>query len=131
MKMANLNKNRGQSLVETALVLPVIILVFLAIVDFGLLFNNYLMVSNASREGARSATLGRTDAEIRTTVSNVAASLDSARLTVNITPLQASRTSGNPVTVTVQYQYNMLTPVVAAIVPGPFELKTSTTMRCE
>lgn len=132
MRLKSFKNRRGQSLVETALVLPIILLILTGIIDFGLLFNNYLVVSNASREGARSAAIGSTDDQIRTVVGTVAASLDSSRLTVTITPDQTvGRSTGVAVAVTVQYQYNMITPIIAAIVPGPFQLQTTTTMRCE
>jgi len=125
-------KNKGQSLVETALMLPVILLLLTGIIDFGLLFNNYLIVSNASREGARAAVTGSTDAQIDTVVDNAAVSLDPANLTVTITPNETEgRNTGDAVTVTVQYKYSMITPIIAAIVPGPINLNTSTTMRCE
>ncbi len=125
-------KNKGQSLVETALLLPVILLLLTGIIDFGLLFNNYLVVSNASREGGRAAAIGSTDAQVRAVVNNDTASLDPANLTVTITPSESTgRRSGDAVTVTVQYRYSMITPVIAAIVPGPINLNTSTTMRCE
>lgn len=122
----------GQSLVEIALVLPVLLLILTGIIDFGMLFNNYLIVGNASREGARSAAVGSTDEQIRTVVYNVASTLDSSRLTITITPDQTTgRTTGDSVAVTVEYEYNMITPIIAAIVPGPIELRTDTTMRCE
>ncbi|HEX2947182.1 MAG TPA: TadE/TadG family type IV pilus assembly protein [Clostridia bacterium] len=132
MLCKNHKTQKGQSLVETALMLPVILLLLLGIIDFGLLFNNYMVVSNASREGARTAAIGSTDAQITAAAGNAAASLDPAKLTITITPDEATgRASGTPVTVTVKYQYSMITPVIAAVIPGPFDLKTSTTMRCE
>lgn len=126
------SKRKGQSLVETALVLPVLLIILTGIFDFGMLFNNYLMVSNASREGARTAVVGATDTEITTAVDTVAGSLDSTRLTITINPDQAAgRSRGDAITVTVKYQYKMITPIIAAIVPGPIDLISSTTMRCE
>lgn len=132
MRFAKKMNNKGQSLVETALMLPVILILLTGIIDFGLLFNNYLIVSNASREGARAAVTGKTDAQIDAVVDNVAVSLDPANLTVTITPDESTgRRTGDAVTVSVQYRYSMITPVIAAIVPGPLNLNTSTTMRCE
>lgn len=131
MILKRFEKRKGQSLVETALVLPIILLLLTGIVDFGLLFNSYLVVSNASREGARSAAIGSTDAQIKATINNVASTLDTTRLTITISPDQAARVTGNSVSVTVAYGYSMITPVIAAIIPGPFQLKTSATMRCE
>ncbi|MBI5955396.1 MAG: pilus assembly protein [Chloroflexi bacterium] len=46
---------RGQSLVELALALPILMLVLLIVVDFGRAFYAYVTVTNASREGARYA----------------------------------------------------------------------------
>jgi hypothetical protein len=60
--------DRGAELIELALVLPILALMFAAIVDFALMFQRYLVVSNAAREGARIAVLpgyGPTDVQNR------------------------------------------------------------------
>ena len=44
---------RGQSIVEMAIALPLLLLLTMAVVDFGRAYNNYIVVTNASREGAR------------------------------------------------------------------------------
>lgn len=49
------HRTRGQSLVEFALVLPVLLLFLLIVVDFGRLFFSYIEVKNAAREGANTA----------------------------------------------------------------------------
>lgn len=123
--------NRGQALVETALVLPIILLILLGIIDFGLMFNNYLVVSNASREGARTAAVGATDSEITSLVANVAATLDVSKITVTITPSQSLRKKGDEVVVTVDYDYNMITPIISSIIPGPLHLSSRSVMRIE
>ncbi|MEA3374756.1 MAG: TadE/TadG family type IV pilus assembly protein [Chloroflexota bacterium] len=48
-------RQRGASLVELALVLFILLLILAAIVDFGRVFNHYVVITNASREGAREA----------------------------------------------------------------------------
>jgi Flp pilus assembly protein TadG len=53
----------GQSMVEFSLVLPVVLLLLLAILKFGLLFNHYLTVTDAARVGARQLALGRGEKE--------------------------------------------------------------------
>lgn len=132
MKRNGCGKRNGQSLVETALILPFILLVLTAIIDFGLLFNNCLMVSSASREGARKAVTGGSDSQIVDAVRNTVLALDYSRLTIVITPDEAAgRDTGDAVTVAVEYEYSMVTPVIAAIIREPLQLKTSTTMRCE
>jgi Flp pilus assembly protein TadG len=47
----------GQSLVEFALVLTPLFLVLLGIIQFGFIFNTYVTLTNAAREGARSGTV--------------------------------------------------------------------------
>ena len=44
---------RGQSLVEFALVLMPLFVILLAIIQFGFIFNAYVTITNATREGAR------------------------------------------------------------------------------
>jgi Flp pilus assembly protein TadG len=48
---------RGQSLVEFALVLVPLFLLILGVVQFGLIFNSYVTMTNATREGARTGTI--------------------------------------------------------------------------
>lgn len=46
-------RERGQSLVETAIVLPVLVLLLAAVIDFGRVIDAYIVLTNAAREGAR------------------------------------------------------------------------------
>ncbi len=48
---------RGQSLVEFALVLPSLLLVLFGIIQFGFIFNGYVTLTNAVRDGAREGTI--------------------------------------------------------------------------
>ncbi len=50
-------RSNGQSLVEFALVLTPLFLVLLGIIQFGFIFNSYVTLTNASREGARSGSV--------------------------------------------------------------------------
>ena len=49
------NRENGQSMLEFFLVLPVFLLMFFIILDFGWLFYNYVSVENAARNAARKA----------------------------------------------------------------------------
>jgi Flp pilus assembly protein TadG len=54
--MRNINRKnpeRGAVVVEFALVLPLLMLLLMGIIEFGLLFYNQQVLTNASREGAR------------------------------------------------------------------------------
>jgi hypothetical protein len=124
--------SRGQSMVETALVLPIIILILMGIIDFGLLFNNYIVLSTASREASRKAAVGGTDAEITALVASLTGTLNAADRTTSITPVQALRAHGAQVTVTITYNSQLLTPVVGAFFPdGSAVLVSKTVMRVE
>lgn len=48
---------RGQSLVEFALVLTPLFLLLLGIIQFGFIFNSYVTLTNAAREAARSGSI--------------------------------------------------------------------------
>ena len=50
---------RGQALVEFAIVLPVLMLLIVGIVKGGLLYNNYLQLTDAVRSGARQLAIER------------------------------------------------------------------------
>jgi hypothetical protein len=54
MMVLNKGKSeRGAALVELAIMLPVLLLILMGIVEFGLLFYNQQVLTNSSREGAR------------------------------------------------------------------------------
>jgi hypothetical protein len=48
-------QNHGQGFVELMLVIPILVLMLAAVVEYGMLLNNYLKVLDATREGARLA----------------------------------------------------------------------------
>ena len=48
---------RGQSLVEFALVMMPLFIILLGIIQFGFIFNSYVTITNATREGARLGTV--------------------------------------------------------------------------
>ncbi len=50
-----MNRKQGQSIVEMALLLPVMLIVFFGIIEFGYLIFAYSMVSQAARNGAEAA----------------------------------------------------------------------------
>ena len=57
-----LGSNRGQAIIEFAFVLPLLCIMILGIIEFGVLFYDKAVVTNASREGARAAIAFQTDA---------------------------------------------------------------------
>ncbi len=58
MRRLIMRGERGQALVETVLLFPLILLVVLVLVEFGFAFNASITMSNASAEAARYAAVG-------------------------------------------------------------------------
>jgi Flp pilus assembly protein TadG len=54
-----LSSERGQSLTEFALALPILALLLFAVIQFGIVFNNYVTLTDATRAGARKGAVGR------------------------------------------------------------------------
>jgi hypothetical protein len=52
---------RGQTIVEFALILPLLVILMLGVIEFGILLYDKAIVTNASREGARAGVVFRAD----------------------------------------------------------------------
>ncbi len=127
-----LTKNQeGQSLVEFALVIPLLLIILMGIIEFGLMFNSFIVITNGSREGARLASLGGTDTEIVERVELVTRSIDITNITVTISPNYSSRSNGEMVTVLVEYDYQMISPIISNLLSPLINLESETIMRVE
>ncbi|HHX95652.1 MAG TPA: pilus assembly protein [Clostridia bacterium] len=127
-----LKENRGQGLVEMAIVLPVFILLFFGIIEFGRIFNAFLVTKEASREGARLAALGHENSIVVDAARDAAGIFDSKAVEVSISPSDMSnRKKGNAVTVTVSYTVDLVAPVISGILGEEFPVSASTVMRVE
>jgi Flp pilus assembly protein TadG len=95
-------------MVEFVIVLPILLLLLLAILQFGVVFNNYVTLTDAVRAGARQAAVGRSVADpTGAAVSRArasAADLDQSKLGVTVTSTWAQ---GADVTVTGSYPYSI------------------------
>lgn len=131
MRMRYLKQKRGQSLVETAIVLPLILILIMGIIDFGFLFNNYIVISNASREAARKGSLGGSDTDITQLIQNYTTTLDLSRMDIDIYPAQSQRFHGAEIKVTILYDNRLITPVIGALLGDTITLQGQVTMRVE
>ena len=61
--MIYLQNNRGVAAVELAICLPILILLVCGSIEFGILFYNEQVITNASREGARAGIVAETKTE--------------------------------------------------------------------
>jgi len=151
MKLRRIQKaSKGQSLVEFAMVLPLLVILIFGIIDFGMGLRSYISLTNATREGARFAAVGNVagaypvdcDGATNTTViGRVCVAIDGLDLTalddVSVT-YPDGQAPGNSVVVAAQYTYTFITPlgdIVSFISGGSFNdtltLNTSTDMRQE
>jgi Flp pilus assembly protein TadG len=55
----DLGSEQGQSLTEFALALPILALLLFAVIQFGIVFNNYVTLTDATRAGARKGAVAR------------------------------------------------------------------------
>lgn len=129
--MKVLKNEKGQSLVEFALILPLILLILMGILEFGVMLNSYLAINHASKEGARLGALGGTDAQVLQEILDISPALDTSKITVHINPAQGFRTRGTALTVTVDYNYQVMLPVVSSIINSGVQLEAQTSMRVE
>ena len=130
-RRATLRDERGQTMTEFAVVLPVLCLLVFGVIQFGLLFNDYLTLTDAVRTGARKAAVGRhlvdpagaAEAQVRT----AAQDLTQADLDVIVAP-SAAWESGSDMTVSASYPYNVN---LLGLVVASGRLRSTTTERVE
>jgi Flp pilus assembly protein TadG len=93
---------------EFAIILPVLVVLLFGIIQFGILFNNYVTLTDAVRAGARTAAVSRNDANptgaATTAVRTSASDLDQTNLNVTV---NSAWTAGTDVTVTATYPYSI------------------------
>lgn len=124
-RAAAARRERGQSLAEFAIMLPVLLILLMGVLDLGRAFFTYLALQDAAAEGAYFGTSYprcRTSADcanpnnIEYRVRQSApyggmVNWSAATVTSNV----PSRTPGDSLTVSVSYDFTLLTPVIQAV----------------
>jgi Flp pilus assembly protein TadG len=116
--------DRGQGMVEFALIVPVFLLIIVGLLDGALAVFNYSTVSNAARQGARVAIVDQDVASIENAIEDAAVGLDLDQLTVSLTPCSDI---GCEFVVDVEYDYqsfflgNFFSPTISSTVTMPVE----------
>ncbi|OZM57024.1 hypothetical protein CIB95_09650 [Lottiidibacillus patelloidae] len=128
------NDEKGQSLVEWAIILPIIILLFVGMIDFGYAFAKQHAVSQVAKELARSASIGETIADLQTEAFNMAGAIinpdtithtevsntsvftitatDGKQVIITFDESLKTRAKGKKFRVLVEYTYVPFTPIV-------------------
>jgi len=138
-------RERGQSLLEFAFVVPVFLLILMGVIDFSLGLKSWIQITNAAREAARYGAVncgagdidGTPVAELvedRAIDSATGLNLDPAK--IEVLNCEAGNATES-VTVTIDYDYKLISPLGGMMsflgggIPSTIELSSSADMRIE
>jgi Flp pilus assembly protein TadG len=126
-RIRRLAGERGTAILETALTLPLLLLVSVGIFEFGRAYQTWQVLTNAAREGARIAVLpnqvaGAVEARVRQYLVSGQLS-NAAAATVVVDPnavvnIGAGTATASLVTVNYPFQFIVLQPVASLVVSG-------------
>lgn len=132
---------KGQAMVEFALMLIPLLIIVSGIIDFGWIFYHKVMINNAAREGARYAAIHSSDVTYETDTETLINNILPTTFIKPVDPIAVLK--NNPVTgditVTITGDVDILTPFLSIIFSdsnegrGGIQLKISskTTMKME
>ncbi|MEX1029879.1 MAG: TadE family protein [Paenibacillaceae bacterium] len=124
-----ISHEKGQSLVEFALLLPLLLYLVCGIIDFGRIMYTQMQLNLTTQEAVRLGGLGRSDADIRQyTLDHVD---HPTKVIVTITPSDSLRKSGDYVKVSLEEQMEYITPLMSTVLPSPYRVVTDSTIRVE
>jgi Flp pilus assembly protein TadG len=147
-----LNDKDGTAIVEFAIVLPLLLIITLGIIEFSIALYDKAMITNASREGARTGIVFNVDSDgnwtpvedtvIQNRVNNYLEtylrSLGDGNAAANTTitrapdPMTGKYSPGGELHVSVTYRYTFLAlPNFIADIINPINLTANTVMRFE
>jgi Flp pilus assembly protein TadG len=126
---------RGQALVEFALVVPILLILVLGIVDFGSALRSWMAVTNSAREGARAGAVGANCEDIRQRAVGTSAGLLTG---ADVSVENCQGQPGTSVVVTVTHDYSFVTPLGSVLttfsggaLPSTITMISSSDMRIE
>lgn len=134
---------RGAAALEFAIVLPVLVLLLLGIIDFGIVMGAQTQISNAAREGARAGALTGSYSQAEKAAKNAIAGMPGAAdssTTVTITCttpagancslIDTTSDTGSTIKVSIAYLHNWISPVMLGMAPT-ITLHADSQMRIE
>ena len=133
-----LSSERGAELIEMVVVTPLLLLLLFGIIDFGFMFQRYVVLTNAAMEGARVGILpgySAGDAQARATTyaatGGVPGTVNAVATTVNLPGAGGGTWPGVRVTVTHVYNYPYIGPIAGLFsrTMASVTLTASSTMR--
>lgn len=128
-KFFRTKREQGQTMTEFALVLPLLALLLFGVIQFGIVFHQYVTLTDAVRTGARQGAVGRNLSNPGSTVVNrvrtSAADLDQSKLAVTV---NSTWEQGTDVSVNATYPYDIS---LLGVVVKSGNLSSTTTERVE
>jgi hypothetical protein len=128
-KRISLKNQQGQSMTEFALALPILAFLLFSVIQFGIVFNHFITLTDATRAGARKAAVSRRETDPQgvcvAAIRNAATDLDSAQLSPDC---QSTWLPGEDVRVTATYPYSIS---LLGLVVKSGRLSSTTTERVE
>lgn len=119
-----MNGERGAALVETALLLPMLLLLLMGVVDLGRAFATHIAVQDASQEGAMVAAFNPADGPLvvaQTVAAGASVPIAGSSVTVRCD------FSPDLVTVEVSHELTLITPMISNMLGGSITLIGSET----
>ena len=123
---AGIRSERGAVAVEFALLLPVLMIILLGIIEFGMAFSAQITLSNAAREGARTMAIQNSVIATGTAVIAAAPTVAPAIVTSQIVISPVVCAAGQVVTVEIRYPYHFLTSFFGS----GYTMTSKAAMRC-
>jgi Flp pilus assembly protein TadG len=132
MRKRLIKNQRGAALLETAITLPLILLVSVAIFEFGRAYQTWQVLTNAAREGARVSIINGTSVDqvkeaVKTYAQVGGLTVADEHINVNQSKPLGESWSSSEITVVYPFDFMVLNPV-AKMVAGGSKLGESLTM---
>ncbi|HCF72000.1 MAG TPA: hypothetical protein DER33_10540 [Syntrophomonas sp.] len=133
------HSKKAQSMVEMAIMMPLLLLMFFGIIEFGFMLGSYMLIHDLARDGVRAGVVGADKVAIENYIKDEdrAFLLDTEKITVEtwvndtMPDNYTNRKVGDSLTVIVNYNYNLITPIISGIIGNSVSLPAKYVMRIE
>jgi hypothetical protein len=120
-------KEHGQSLVEFALLLPILLIILAGVFDLGRAYYGYVVITDAAAEGAAYGSSHPND-----TAGIIARAVAASTGLVEVNPgyveiIKPTVAVGSPITVRVSYDHLLVTPLINGALGGTLTLRAEAT----
>ena len=114
-------------MVELALILPILVMLLVGIIEFGMAYSSKVSIQAAAREGARVLALGGTSASVDSAVRGASGAADLTAIAPTPCPADSLPGSTSFATVTVSAKYDFSIPFMTL---GTRTMSATARMRC-